>query len=62
MGKVVESGFLIVEAGRSSLLVSAVDADSWAPATLKIRGPDNMSTDLWRARAALANQLMRRKV
>lgn len=59
--KVAESGFLIVDARRSSLLVSAVAADSWAPATLKIRGPDNLSTDLWRTRAASANQLMRRR-
>lgn len=57
-----ESGFIIVEARRLSLLVSAVAADSWAPATLKIRGPDNLSTDLWRVRAASANQLMRGRV
>lgn len=38
-------------------LVSAV-VDSWAPATVKIRGLDNLGPDLWRA-SSLCNHLMR---
>lgn len=60
-GKVAESGFPAVEAHRPKSAESAAAADSRAPASLKIRGPDNLSADLWRARAASANQLMRRK-
>lgn len=40
--------------------VGAAAVDSWAPATVKIRGLDNLGTDLWRA-SGLCNHLMRKR-